>query len=72
MHIRLTGAAPADSAVEREVAGFLARCDGNRTLLELAGELAAKVNVPPEQVREQCCNVVRTLASRRILHLARE
>ena len=72
MQIRLTGAAPAQSAVEREVAGFLARCDGSRPLMELADELGAKVPVPIERVREQVCTVVRTLASRRILHLARD
>ena len=32
LHILLTGAAPAQSAVEREVAGFLGRCNGTSTL----------------------------------------
>ena len=71
LHVMLTGAAPAHSAVEREVAGFIGRCDGTRTLGELAGELAAVVHVSPEAAQTQCCNVVRTLASRRILQLSR-
>jgi hypothetical protein len=71
LHIRLTGAAPTHSAVEREVAGFLARCDGEIPLRELAGELAAQVKVDREVVQKQCCAVIRTLASRRIVHLAR-
>ncbi len=71
LHVRLNGPAPAFSALEREVAGFIGRCDGTRTLQELADELAAVVHVSVEAARTQCCNVVRTLASRRILHLAR-
>ncbi len=71
LHIRLTGAAPTHSAVEREVAGFLARCDGTIPLRELAGELSAQVKVDREVVQKQCCAVIRTLASRRIVHLSR-
>lgn len=70
LNIRLSGAAPAHSAVQQEVAGFLSRCDGSRTLGELADELASKVRVNVEDARAQCCNVVRTLADRRILHLS--
>jgi methylase of polypeptide subunit release factors len=72
LHILLTGAAPAQSAVEREVAGFLGRCDGARTLRELAEELAANAHVRVEDACAQCCKIVRTLASRRILQLTRE
>ncbi|HXB72179.1 MAG TPA: methyltransferase [Candidatus Acidoferrales bacterium] len=69
--IRLAGAAPAQSAVEREVARFLARCDGTLRLRELALDLSAQVKVDPETVRRQCCTVIRTLAARRIVHLSR-
>jgi len=72
LNVLLTGAAPAQSAVEREVAGFLGRCDGTSTLRELADELAANANVTVEDARAQCCRIVRTLASRRILQLARD
>lgn len=72
LHVVVNGAAPAHSAVEREVAGFLGRCNGTRTLAELAEELAAVAKVAPESARAQCCNVARTLASRRILWLSRD
>jgi hypothetical protein len=68
----LTGAAPAHSAVEREVAGFLGRCNGARTLQNLADALAVEAHVPVDDARRQCCSIVRTLASRRILQLTRE
>lgn len=69
LRIRLTGAAPAHSAVEREVAGFLARCDGTISLRNLGLELSAQVKVDPDTVLMQCCAVIRTLASRRIIQL---
>ena len=69
LSIRLTGTAPADSNIEPEVAAFLARCDGKRTLQELADELSEKMKVPREAARKQCCAVVRKLAMRRILRL---
>ena len=72
LHILLTGAAPAHSAVERDVAGFLGRCNGTSTLRELADGLAATAHVSVENARAQCCKIVRTLASRRILQLSRE
>lgn len=70
LNIRLTGTAPADSKVEPEVAAFLARCDGKRTIQELADELSEKIKVPQEAARKQCCAVVRKLAMRRILQLS--
>lgn len=71
LSVHLTGPAPASSPVEKEVAGFLGRCDGLRDLNELSGELARVVNADPAEVRRQCCAVVRTLTKRRILHLSR-
>ena len=71
LRIQLTGAAPAQSAVERDVAGFLARCNGAVTLGELALDLSTNIKVAPQAVREQCCSIIRILASRRIVHLAR-
>jgi len=67
--VRLTGVAPTYSAVEQDVAGFLARCDGRVPLSELASALAAQVKVDPDVVRKQCCAIIRTLAGRRIVHL---
>ena len=67
----LTGGAPASLAVEPQVAEFLARCDGLRTLEELARDLAARVGVPPDAACRQGCAVVRTLADRRFLQIVR-
>ena len=57
-------------AVEKSVAGFLARCDGSRTLEDLAEELASGLKVGAESVRQQCCAVVRKLAGLRLVHLS--
>ena len=67
--VRLTGVAPTYSAVEQDVAGFLARCDGRTPLSALASALAAQVKVDPDVVRQQCCGIIRTLAGRRIIQL---
>ncbi|HZT29886.1 MAG TPA: methyltransferase [Bryobacteraceae bacterium] len=69
--LRLTTGVPASLAVEAEVADFLSRCDGSRPLEELTQELAAKVNAGADVVRQQCCAVVRKLAERRLLQIAR-
>jgi hypothetical protein len=69
LKLALRHSLPASLAVESQVADFLARCDGKRTLAQLAGELAEAVNAPPEQVRAQCCAIVRKLAERRLIRL---
>jgi hypothetical protein len=61
---------PASIPVDSSVAGFLARCDGTRSLHELTSELAQSVKVDPAQVRTQCCAVVRKLAERRFIKFA--
>jgi hypothetical protein len=55
---------PFSLGVQPLVAEFLSGCDGNRTLRELIGAFAAKVDAPLEQVQKECLGVVRTL----ILH----
>ncbi len=67
--LSLRGALPISMNTESQVAQFIAGCDGERTLDELAQNLAASVHAPLEQVREQCCSVVRKLAERRFLLL---
>jgi len=49
------------------VAEFLSGCDGNRTLAELIGDFATKVNAPFEQVQKECLDVVRKLIERGFL-----
>jgi protein-L-isoaspartate O-methyltransferase len=62
---------PASLTIEPQVADFLARCDGSRTLAELAGDVAAVVKAPLDVVRQQCCAVVRRLAERRFVSFVR-
>jgi methylase of polypeptide subunit release factors len=68
--LRLTEGVPASQAVERQVADFLSQCDGSKTLEEVARELAAKVNAAPDQVRQQCCAIVRRLAQQRFVQFS--
>ena len=69
--LRLNGAVPASMALDQQVAGFIGRFDGVRTLGDLVRELVGQVKAPPESVREQCCSVVRRLAERRLVQLER-
>ena len=69
--LRLTTGLPASLPVESEVAEFLARCDGTSTLRALTDDLAAHVSAYPDQVRQQCCRVIRRLAERRFVQLLR-
>jgi hypothetical protein len=62
---------PGSLAIESQIADFLARCDGTRTLGEHARALANSVHAPIDQVSQQCCAVVRRLAERRFLGFAR-
>jgi ribosome-associated toxin RatA of RatAB toxin-antitoxin module len=66
MQLRRPGGLPTSLAVDPQVAGFLRGCDGTRTLDELGRKLAAEVKVDAEQVRQQCCAVVRKLVERRL------
>jgi methylase of polypeptide subunit release factors len=49
------------------VAEFLSGCDGTRTLAQLIGDFATKVNAPCEQVQKECLDVVRKLIERGFL-----
>jgi hypothetical protein len=53
--------------IDPAVAEFLATCEGNATLLELAQRLADRLKIDPSQVRAQCCAAVRKLAQHRLL-----
>jgi methylase of polypeptide subunit release factors len=70
LQLNLSSGLPSTLPVEFAVADFVARCDGSRTLAEMAAELSAEVKAPLEQVRAQCCSVVRKLAERRFLRLS--
>jgi SAM-dependent methyltransferase len=49
------------------VAEFLSGCDGTRTLAELIGAFATKVDAPPEQVQKECLDAIRKLIERGFL-----
>jgi methylase of polypeptide subunit release factors len=60
---------PSSLAMDPQVMEFLRRCDGTRTLSELAQDLAAAVKVNLEQVRQDSCAIIRKLAERRLVLL---
>lgn len=62
--LRLKDGLPFSLPVQPLVAEFLGSCDGQRTLGELTGELATKVNANLEQVRRECLAVMRQLVER--------
>jgi hypothetical protein len=66
MQLRRHGALPSSLALDPQVADFLRRCDGTRTLHDLGRDLAAAVKVDPEQACQQCCAVMRKLVERRL------
>jgi hypothetical protein len=59
--LKLAKGFPFSLGVQPLVAEFLGNCDGARTLGELISDLSSKVNAPPEQVRKECLEVIRTL-----------
>jgi len=67
MQLRRPGSLSSSLALDSQVAGFLRRCDGTRTLYELARDFATGIAADPEQVRTQCCAVIRKLAERRLV-----
>jgi hypothetical protein len=67
MQLRRHGALPSSLALDPQVADFLRRCDGTRTLHDLGRDLAAAVKVDPEQACQQCCAVMRKLVERRLV-----
>ena len=67
MQLRRPGGLPSSLTLDPLVADFLRRCDGSRTLGDLGRDLAATVKIDPEQVRQQCCAVMRKLVERRLV-----
>jgi methylase of polypeptide subunit release factors len=66
MQLRRPGGLPSSLALDPLVVDFLRKCDGSRTLGELARDLAAAVKIDPEQVCQQCCAVTRKLVEHRL------
>ena len=63
LSLRLSTGLERSIKVRPLVAEFLTRCDGIRTLGEITGEFAAKVNAPAEQVNKECVDIVRKLVA---------
>lgn len=57
-------------AIQPQIADFVAMCDGQRTLREIAAQTAAKVKVDPAMVQREACRVVRQFADRGVLLLS--
>jgi len=58
---------PRELNLDPLVATFVARFNGERSLRDLAGDLAREVGVDPDRVRSQCVAVVRRLAEKGFL-----
>ena len=62
--LKLVKGLPFSLGVQPLVAEFLSECNGTRSLAELIGNLAEKVNAPPARVQEECLGIIRTLVER--------
>lgn len=59
--LKLIRGFPSTVGLQALVAEFLTGLNGSRTLGEVIDALSARVNAPPERVREECLNVTRNL-----------
>ena len=62
-----TGGSRFAMRVERKVAGFLARCDGTRSVRELLAEMERALGDDDEFVKEKGIGIIRSLMDRGIL-----
>lgn len=67
LRLRVTQGFPFSTGVQPQVAEFISKCNGTRTLGELIRDLAGKVDVPPERVREECLKIVREMIERGVM-----
>lgn len=70
LDLHLDEGLPYTLALQSQVADFIALCDGQRTLREIAAQTAAANRVDPELVRRESCRIVRQFADRGMLILA--
>jgi SAM-dependent methyltransferase len=64
LELTLARGLPSTVQVQPQVAEFVGRFDGTRTLRELVGELASQVPTDAAQVRQECLAVTRVLMER--------
>jgi len=67
IHLRLAEGLPYSLALQPAVADFLASCNGEKTVAELADQMAANLCVEPALVRKESCGIVRQAAGRGML-----
>lgn len=66
--LKLTRGFRSTAGVQPLVAEFLSGCTGEKTLRELIGDLAPRVNATPERVSEECLGVIRKLIESDFVH----
>jgi methylase of polypeptide subunit release factors len=69
LDLHLNEGLPYTLALQPQVADFVALCNGQRTLREIADQTAAANGVDPELVRRESCRIVRQFADRGMLTL---
>jgi methylase of polypeptide subunit release factors len=69
VELHLTEGVPYSLALQPQVADFVARFNGKRTLGEVADEFAAALGMEGGVVRRECCGIVRQLADRGLIYL---
>ena len=67
IRLRQTRGLPNTTGLSTEVAEFLARFDGSRTVHEVVREVGARSGVDPTQVQQECLKVVRLMIDRGFL-----
>ncbi|MEO8682036.1 MAG: methyltransferase [Vicinamibacterales bacterium] len=59
--VRLQGGLPFNGTVDAHTTQLLARCDGRRTLAEIAAEIAATSDLDPDKCTSACATIARRL-----------
>lgn len=67
LNLRLTKGLPFFIGLQPEVAGFLSKCDGSKTIGELIEKFAPQVDAPFEKVQTECLGIMRRLLERGFL-----
>jgi SAM-dependent methyltransferase len=64
MNLKLVAGFEYSMTLQPLVAEFVGRCDGTRSVNDVVGEFAGKVNAPLERVQKECLAVLRKLIER--------
>jgi SAM-dependent methyltransferase len=69
VELQLGEGLPYSIVLQPQVADFIAACNGQRTLGEIAGAMAAALSVDPAVVHRETCGIVRQIAERGMMML---